>query len=264
MKISGQVEKIKRPSPEEFKVASANYTRPLVVTDVVTQWPSQNMLKPETIKAMFGSVVVSVRESDDEFEYFWNKGEKKEMPLGAYIDLISSPARLNQRPPYLGNLPFDHPGVARYLDSLKPLFRFPAYFPGLRYGEFRLWMGGAGQRSTIHNDNYHNLNAQIYGSKRFLLFAPEQWENLYVKELNTTCWASPVDPEKFDAEQYPLFNEAEALEATMHQGDMLYIPIFWWHQAFAQELSISISMFMHTVVERLWGAEHASVQGSAV
>ena len=263
MKISGQIQKIKRPTPDEFQAASANYTRPLVVTDVVNQWPSQNLLRPETIKTMFGQVQVTVRESDDEFQYFWHNGTKKEIPLGQYIDLISSSAQSHQRPPYLGNLPFDHPGVAKYLQSLKPLFKFPNYFPGLRHGEFRLWMGGAGQRSTIHNDNYHNLNAQIYGSKRFLLFAPEQSENLYVRELNPTCWASPVDAEHLDAERYARFSEAEALEATLHHGDMLYIPIFWWHQAFARELSISISMFMHTAVERLWGTEHAAAQSSS-
>jgi hypothetical protein len=45
---------------------------------------------------------------------------------------------------------------------------------------------------------------------------------------------------------------------------MLYIPIFWWHQASAQHLSISISMFMHTAVERYWGAENTAAQGSSL
>jgi ribosomal protein L16 Arg81 hydroxylase len=76
--------------------------------------------------------------------------------------------------------------------------------------------------------------------------------------LNPTCWASPVDPDDFDAGQYARFAQAEAMEATLRRGEMLYIPIFWWRQAAAQELSISISMFMHTAVERLWGAEHAA------
>jgi lysine-specific demethylase 8 len=265
MRISGEIERISNPSPEGFRAASANFTRPVVVTGVVDRWPAQNLLTPEAIKSMFGPVVVTVRESDDEFQYFWQGGAKREVPLGEYIDLISAPAHAQQRrPPYLGNLPFDHPGVARYLSSLKPLFKFPNYFPGLRYGEFRLWMGGGGQRSTIHNDNYHNLNAQLYGSKRFLLFAPEQWERLYVKELNPTCWASPVDPDDFDAGQYARFAEAEAVEATLQRGEMLYIPIFWWHQAAARELSISISMFMHTAVERYWGAENAAAPNVAL
>jgi hypothetical protein len=258
MKIAGQVERVSKPTPEEFREASADYRRPLIVAGVVSEWPSQRMLKPEAIRAMFGPVTVTVRESDDEFEYFWGDGRKKEMPLGEYIDLISAPEKLGSRPPYLGNLPFDHPQVSKYLNSLKPLFRFPDYIPGQKYGEFRLWMGGAGQRSTIHNDNYHNLNAQIYGSKRFLLFAPEQWEKLYVRELNPTCWASPVDPENIDPDRYPRFNEAEGLEAPLDAGDLLYIPIFWWHQALARGLSISISTFIHTEVESLWAGEIAA------
>jgi len=252
MKLIGDIERIDRPSPALFKEASRGFTRPLLITGVVGEWSSQSMLSPETIKSIFGNVVVSVRESDDEFEHFFGAGRKKTMRLGDYVDLICSPEAAPERPPYLGNMPFDHPEASRYFARLKPLLKFPHYFPMQRFGELRLWLGGPGQRSTIHNDNYHNLNAQIYGTKSFLLLAPDQYPRLYSEELNETCWASRVNPEAPDLEKYPLFSDAEAVEVTLTKGDLLYIPIFWWHQAAARDVSISVSMFIHDERTLYW------------
>jgi lysine-specific demethylase 8 len=149
-------------------------------------------------------------------------------------------------------VPFDDPGASRHIATLKTLLRFPNYFPQRSYGDLRIWMGGAGQVSTIHNDNYHNLNAQLYGKKTFLLFAPDQYPTLYTQLMNKTCWASPINPHKPDPEKYPLFENAEALEARLEPGDLLYIPIFWWHQATALTLSINVTMFSYIADTQYW------------
>jgi lysine-specific demethylase 8 len=144
---------------------------------------------------------------------------------------------------------------------LKSLLRFPNYFPNQTYGDLRFWMGAPGQKSTIHNDNYHNLNAQLYGRKTFLLFAPDQYPFLYTRPMNQTCWASPIDPEQREHENYPLFARAEAFEAQLQAGDLLYIPIFWWHQATAVSLSINVSMFSYLEETQFWTQGTGSLSG---
>ncbi|MBD3557335.1 cupin-like domain-containing protein [Planktothrix sp. FACHB-1355] len=249
---STDVKRVSNPSFDEFVEQTDHFRMPIIMTGIVDRWSVFRMFNFEMIKLKFGSATVTVRESDDEFDYFFGKGRKKEMRLNDYIKLISTPSETGQRHPYMGNLPFDHPNIAKFLSPLKPLFKFPRYIPSQKYGELRLWIGGKGQRSTIHNDNYHNLNAQIHGKKEFLLFSPDETEKLYVKELNQACWVSPVDPLHYDADEFPLFREAKAFRAVIAAGELLYIPIFWWHYVTALDTSISVSMFIHTDQPRYW------------
>jgi hypothetical protein len=252
MKHLIELKRVNNPSFDEFAKETNNFTRPIIMTNIVNKWSVFKMFNFEMIKLKFGSAKVTVRESDNEFDYFFGEGRKKEMQLNDYIKLISSPASRLEHLPYMGNLPFDHPNIAKYLSPLKPLFKFPKYIPSQKYGELRLWIGGKGQRSTIHNDNYHNLNAQIHGKKEFLLFSPEEAEKLYVTELNQACWVSKVDPLNYDSERYPLFKEAEGFRVVTSAGELLYIPLFWWHYVTALDTSISVSMFIHTEQNQIW------------
>ena len=57
------------------------------------------------------------------------------------------------------------------------------------------WMGPPGAVTGLHNDDENNVLAQIYGTKRVLLFEPEQAPYLYVNtkyDSGTQC--CDVDP----------------------------------------------------------------------
>ena len=252
MKIISEVKRIAPPSAEEFQREYVTKGEPIILSGIARNWPAFPLMKPEIIKTRFGQIIVPVRETDNELSYFFGQPGKSTMKLADYIDAISAPASNGRRRPYLGNIPFDNPQTRQYLQPLKAALMFPDYFPNQVYADIRLWMGAAGQRSTIHNDNYHNLNAQLYGRKKFLLFSPEQHTQIYAAAMNETCWASPVDPESPDYMQYPLFRDAEAREAILDAGDMLYIPIFWWHYVLALDLSISVSRFSYVGEARYW------------
>ncbi|HKG80019.1 MAG TPA: cupin-like domain-containing protein [Pyrinomonadaceae bacterium] len=253
MKAIFQVRRIAAPALEGFQRDYVLRGEPVILTGIARHWPAFPMMTPNVLKQTFGEITVPVRESDDELNYFFGQsGGKSTMKLADYIDTISGPPSRGQTRPYLGNIPFDHPLTRQYLQRLKAALPFPDYFPNQIYGDLRIWIGAAGQRSTIHNDNYHNLNAQLYGRKRFLLFAPEQYQQLYTSLVNETCWASPVDPDRPDYAQYPRFQDAEPREAILEAGDMLYIPIFWWHYVVALDLSISVSRFSYLSQTQLW------------
>jgi hypothetical protein len=46
--------------------------------------------------------------------------------------------------------------------------------------EVNLWMGGPGVTSPLHYDGVHNSFVQIHGYKRFVLFPPENFNELYL------------------------------------------------------------------------------------
>ncbi|PYP91103.1 MAG: hypothetical protein DMG65_08870 [Candidatus Angelobacter sp. Gp1-AA117] len=67
---------------------------------------------------------------------------------------------------------------------------------------------------------------------------------------------SPVDPESLDFSQYPLMRDVDVLEVTLNPGDLLFVPLGWWHWVKSLEISISLSLDHFFVprsqIEMLW------------
>lgn len=97
----------------------------------------------------------------------------------------------------------------------------------------RLWIGNA-TRIATHYDASINIACVVAGRRRFTLFPPEQFENLYVGPLDHTLAGPPsslVDPDAPDLQRYPRFAEAlaHASVADLEPGDAIFIPPLWWH-----------------------------------
>lgn len=96
-----------------------------------------------------------------------------------------------------------------------------------------IWIGTR-TRIAAHNDFPHNLACVAVGRRRFTLFAPDQFRNLYLGPIDNTPAGRAVsmvdllDPD-FDA--YPRFREAlnHAQSAELAAGDAIYIPSMWYH-----------------------------------
>uniref|UniRef100_A0A1B6C8Y2 Hypoxia-inducible factor 1-alpha inhibitor n=1 Tax=Clastoptera arizonana TaxID=38151 RepID=A0A1B6C8Y2_9HEMI len=88
-----------------------------------------------------------------------------------------------------------------------------------------------GNVTPCHYDEQQNLFAQIRGFKRCILFPPEQFECLYPHPvIHPYDRQSQVDFDRPDYIRFPKFSEVKGLEAVIGPGDVLYIPIYWWHQ----------------------------------
>ena len=99
--------------------------------------------------------------------------------------------------------------------------------------EPRIWIGNR-SRVAPHYDESDNIACVVGGTRRFILFPPEQVANLYVGPLDRTIAGQPismVDLDDPDYARFPLFREAEknALAAELGPGDAIYIPALWWH-----------------------------------
>ncbi|MGN6376614.1 MAG: cupin-like domain-containing protein [Sphingomonas sp.] len=97
----------------------------------------------------------------------------------------------------------------------------------------RLWIGNA-VRVATHFDTSHNLAVVVGGHRRFTVFPPDQFANLYVGPLDVTPAGQPislVDPDAPDLDRFPRFAAAAAVGRTaeLAPGDALYLPPLWWH-----------------------------------
>ena len=96
-----------------------------------------------------------------------------------------------------------------------------------------IWMGTA-TRIAAHNDFPHNLACCVVGRRRFTLFPPEQFANLYLGPIDNTPAGRAVSMVDFaapDFDAHPRFAEAlrHAQVAELDAGDAVYIPSLWWH-----------------------------------
>lgn len=97
-----------------------------------------------------------------------------------------------------------------------------------------LYVGPKGTLSRLHQDFWrtHSCLSQVRGSKRAILFSPDDTPFLY---------DGKVDPEHPDLVQFGLFAEATAYECVLGPSEVLYIPPDWWHCVRALDNSITVS-----------------------
>lgn len=105
---------------------------------------------------------------------------------------------------------------------------FPVYSP-----DVKIWIGTR-SIATCHYDALENIACVVAGRRRFTLFPPSQFENLYFGPLSPTPGGQAISLVDFrdpDYDKFPLFKlaEAEGLSAELEPGDAVFIPSMWMH-----------------------------------
>jgi hypothetical protein len=100
-----------------------------------------------------------------------------------------------------------------------------------------LWLGSAGTVTPLHFDPPDILFYQLYGAKRWIMYAPEECEKLYPSS-GVHASFNPWNP---DYERFPLALGTTAFAFMLEAGTALYVPSGWWHAVVAESASISVS-----------------------
>lgn len=152
--------------------------------------------------------------------------EDRKVPLAEAFALIEE-AEAMDAPPliYLPSI-----NIPDFFDGLERDNRLPL---GQRDSRDGIWIGGK-TRVAAHNDIAHNVAVAAVGRRRFTLFPPRQFANLYLGPLEHSPGGRPISMVDFanpDWSRFPRFREAlsEALVADLEPGDALFIPAMWYH-----------------------------------
>jgi ribosomal protein L16 Arg81 hydroxylase len=92
--------------------------------------------------------------------------------------------------------------------------------------------------TPLHHDTANVLFGQLFGNKRLLLYPPFELELLH--DMHDGVYSS-FDPENPDHEAFGALEGITSKEVILEPGDVLFIPVGWWHLVRALDVSISLS-----------------------
>ncbi|NXN93326.1 KDM8 protein, partial [Rhinopomastus cyanomelas] len=105
------------------------------------------------------------------------------------------------------------------------------------------WFGPKGTISPLHQDPQQNFLAQVFGRKYIRLCSPQDSEHLYPHESQLLHNTSQVDVEDPDLAKFPNFRKASFQSCVLMPGQVLFIPVKYWHYVRSLDTSFSVSFW---------------------
>jgi ribosomal protein L16 Arg81 hydroxylase len=243
-----QVQVVEPPSREEFFRTWQRANRPVIFKGAVRHWKAVSQWNMDYLKSAIGDLTVPVEVSaTGHFPRDVRNIALTEMPVREYIDkaILGDPGELRY---YLSETPIQEV-FPRLMDDLQML----PYVNEQQPPRMNLWFGAAGTETRLHYDFSHNLFVQLHGRKRFQLFSPGDSTRLYRYPLkHWYAHFSQVDITKPDFTRFPRFEDATQITCTLEPGDVMFLPVYWWHQPRCLDTSISVSMWTAPELKHYW------------
>lgn len=230
-------------SGEEFYEKYYFMNRPVLLKGVMSNSSAVRTWTPEFFAERYGSVRVELtadRNLDPEYEWKF-KETVQGVTLGELVDRLRREPESNDYYLVARNMFFDQPALAHLRKDLQPpadIIDQNDYAPGT----MKLWLGPKGTLTPLHHDLHSILFAQVFGTKHVKLIPP--FDTAFVYPCKT--FYSAVDPENVDAARFPEFLKATVLDVIVEPGDVLLLPVGWWHWVRALDVSISATFCSFT------------------
>jgi len=233
------VQRLHQPSIEEFE----RYVRrnePLIITGGMENW-NKSLWEDEHLESMVGHRTISVRTSTS---LHFKRGEygKINITMNEFLQKTNEKLNVESIEPNSCNMD-SHIEISNHiyaaqLDIRKELPEIVSiapesiYFARDEQMSFSptLYMGHGGQRTHIHYDSSENLLHMIKGSKYFRIYDPMQASILLYGDQSVYNNSLPIDFEGDSWEtEFPMAIYALQLELELLEGEILYLPMFWFH-----------------------------------
>jgi hypothetical protein len=225
-----------RPSLDLFE-SHVRDAKPMIATGVTADWPAAGW-NMQALNQLCGYDLIPVERyiSDESRIGGWTT---EEMTLREYLARIERGENV-----YLSTVL-----VNQHLPRLTSEIPLPACISPARTGDSQGYFAFIGnrQRTEIHfHPALQAVLVNIHGRKKVGLYPPTETDRLYPYP-----WYHVLGPERVPAfnwsrvlpgreNQFPAAGQLTGYECVLEPGEMLLIPIHWWH--WAESFGPSISM----------------------
>lgn len=229
-----EIERVTSISKEDFFKNYVKKQKPVVVENLIKDWPAYEKWNLNYIKEIAGEKEVPLYDDRPvSYKDSFNEAHAK-MKMKEYIDLLLSKPT-NYRI-FLYNL-------LKEVPSLREDFRWPDLGLKLVKQLPMLFFGGENSRVFMHFDiDYSNiLHFHFHGIKQCILFEPNQTPFLY-KIPHSLISREDIDFDNPDFDKFPALKKAKGLICNLKHGDMLYMPEGYWHYMKYSTAGFSMSL----------------------
>lgn len=231
---TAQIPRRERLSTEDFLHQHYRVNRPVIITGMLEDSVARATWTLESLGQRFAERVVEVqfgRNADPDYEMN-SIAHKRRMPFGDYTALMHSSGVTNDFYMTANNDTQNRQALHELWAEVPVL---PDYLTGERAGFF--WLGPAGTVTPFHHDLTNNFMLQISGRKRVRLIAPCDTPRMY----NQRHCFTPVDGRAINLQRFPAMAGVPVLDCVLEPGEILFLPVGWWHFVEALDVSITVS-----------------------
>lgn len=239
----GAIERRGDLGPDEFFAHYYSAHRPVVLLGKIASWPALAKWTPAYLRGVIGSRIIEFqgeRKTAADFEIYKDR-HKREMPFDQFIDMIQRPGAGNDAYITAYNSSKSQRN-AEALGLLHPDLGFLDEFlvRNVQYESGQMWIGPAGTLTSMHHDLTNNFIVQLVGRKRVTLVPAADVSRIY-NSFMVYSDIPDLEAPGIDDAKYPLLRDLKRYDVLLNPGDILFMPIGWWHQVKSLDFSVTIT-----------------------
>lgn len=233
---SAKIERRETIDPLTFFEKFYARNRPLILTRAIEHWRALSLWSLDYLGKAVGPAIVEIQEgrSADRLYEQHSANYKRNVSWQIFLAALGSGRRSNDFYLTANN------GMANR-DILKPLWQDFGTIDGILSGNPQeqgfLWLGPPGTITPWHHDLTNNLLVQVMGHKRITLASPAQ-----TPRMRNHCHCYSEFGQDAACSGAEGGERPHLLQCELGPGELIFLPIGWWHHVEALDLSASLTL----------------------
>ncbi|WP_199554486.1 cupin-like domain-containing protein [Sandaracinobacteroides hominis] len=228
-----EVPRRERLAPETFFAEHYTTLTPVVLTGMTEDWAGRQWSLDSL--AGLGNPEVEVqggREADVDFELN-SIAHKRKMRWHEVLELLRGDPETNDFYVTANNSGVNRKALAALWADVGDL---PGYLGKSHLGDGFFWMGPRGTVTPWHHDLTQNLLVNMVGRKRVALVSPAETHRMRNHRHCFSCFGADAELQGVPAAVRP-----RVLTVEIGPGDILFLPVGWWHHVTGLTMTIGMS-----------------------
>ncbi|KTE05509.1 hypothetical protein ATE71_18205 [Sphingopyxis sp. H115] len=225
---------LNQPDPDHFYRHYYEANRPAKIAGLIDHWPALARWSLDHFARVAGDSIVEAqveRERDPDYELA-KDDHRRLVRFAELIDWLRKDEASNDIYLTAYNSGTNAAALAPLWDDMVPI----DLLDGTRTHDGFFWLGPRGTLTPWHHDLTNNLLVQVVGRKRVRMAPPWAFARMKNSRHCFSDWGNEALPAgEGDAAMPPV------LETVIGPGEAIFLPVGWWHQVEALDLSASVS-----------------------